>query len=102
MTEPIAGWILAHNLRAFLELVSHYAGYAFDATDWETVELGVRDTDDEDPDAWYSYPLVGSAATLDAELAHSVGTEVLMVTVSGAGDRELRLRIDTLLTAASV
>lgn len=49
MTEPIAGWIWGRNLHAFLRLLSHYAGYDFDDTDWETIEAGVQETDDEAP-----------------------------------------------------
>ncbi|MFF5140469.1 hypothetical protein ACFY6U_12265 [Streptomyces sp. NPDC013157] len=40
MTEPIAGWIWGRNRRAFLELLSRYAGYALDGTDWDTIEAG--------------------------------------------------------------
>lgn len=43
----VGGWIWERNLRSFLELLSHYVGYGFDATDWETVALAVEATDDE-------------------------------------------------------
>ncbi|MFG2858630.1 hypothetical protein ACGFZ9_50310 [Streptomyces mirabilis] len=99
MAEPIAGLIMGRNLRAFLELLSSYADYAFDETDWDTIELGIFDTDDEKPDGWYAYPLVGSSATLEISLAHSVGSEVMSIRVAGAESPELRLRTDTLLTA---
>ncbi|MER7196129.1 hypothetical protein [Streptomyces flaveolus] len=101
MSEPIAGWIWGRNLRAFLELLSRYAGYAFDASDWETVEAGVQDTDDETPDGWYSYPLVGTLATLEVALAHAVGGQEVSVRVAGAETRDLQLRTDTLLSALS-
>ncbi|MFW6694557.1 hypothetical protein [Streptomyces sp. MAR4 CNX-425] len=58
MAEPVSGWIWRSNLRGFLELLSGYVGYPFDETDWETVELGVQDSDDEDADRWYAYPLI--------------------------------------------
>ncbi|MGA4963525.1 hypothetical protein [Streptomyces pseudogriseolus] len=99
MSKEIAGWIMDRNLRAFLELLSRYVGYAFDDTDWATVEDGVRDTDDEEPDGWYSYPLAGTHVTLDISLARSVGSEVLSVSVTGVETPELRLRTDTLLSA---
>ncbi|MFF9049387.1 hypothetical protein [Streptomyces parvulus] len=41
MTEPIAGLIMGRNLRAFLELLSSYADYPFDETDWDTIEVGI-------------------------------------------------------------
>ncbi|MFD7132284.1 hypothetical protein [Streptomyces sp. NPDC059894] len=99
MTEPIAGWIWGRNLRAFLELLSGYAGYAFDETDWETIEAGVQDTDDEAPDSWYSYPLVGTDAILEVALAQAVGGQEVSVSVTGTRTHELRLRADTLLSA---
>ncbi|MDU0300834.1 hypothetical protein [Streptomyces sp. PAL114] len=99
MSKQIAGWIMDRNLRAFLELLSRYVDYAFDDTDWETVEAGVRDTDDEKPDGWYSYPLAGTNATLEVGLARSVGSEVMSVSVTGVETPELQLRTDTLLSA---
>jgi hypothetical protein len=99
MAGSVGGWIWSQNLLPFLQLLSHYAGYAFDGTDWVTVEAGVEDTDDERPDGWYSYPLVGTRAELEVTLAHAVGTDVLMVRVTGAADAELRLRADTLISA---
>ncbi|MEY2233538.1 MULTISPECIES: hypothetical protein [Streptomyces] len=38
----VAGWIWQHNLRSLLELLSHYVGYDFDGTDWDTAELELR------------------------------------------------------------
>ncbi|MFF5342556.1 hypothetical protein ACFY4H_17865 [Streptomyces althioticus] len=99
MTEPIVGWIWGRNLHAFLRLLSHYAGYDFDDTDWETVEAGVQETDDEALDGWYSYPLVGTSATLSVALARAVCGEEVAVSVTGAETLELRLRTDTLLSA---
>ncbi|MFC8422203.1 hypothetical protein ACFUN7_15200 [Streptomyces sp. NPDC057236] len=101
MTGPITGWIMDRNLRGFLDLLSHHAGCAFDETDWETVEAGVQDTDDEAPDGRYSYPLVGTDAVLRASLARAVGGQEVSVRVTGAGTPELRLRTDTLLSASA-
>ncbi|MFD9098531.1 hypothetical protein [Streptomyces collinus] len=101
MSDPITGWIWNRNLRAFLELLSLYAGYAFDVLDWETIEAGVQDSDDEVADGWYSYPLVGTSATVEVALAQSVGGEELSVRVTGVEAHELRLRTDTLLSAFS-
>ncbi|QER90387.1 hypothetical protein [Streptomyces tendae] len=99
MTEPIAGWIWCRNLHSFFRLLSHYAGYDFDDTDWETIEAGVQETDDEAPDGWYSYPLVGTSVTLSVALAQAVCGEEVSVSVTGAETLELRLRTDTLLSA---
>ncbi|MEU8604731.1 hypothetical protein [Streptomyces parvulus] len=102
MTEPIVGWIWGRNLRAFLELLSRYAGYTFDETDWVTIEAGIQDTDDEAPDGWYSYPLVGTLATLEVALAHAVGGEEVSIRVAGAETPDLQLRTDTLLSALAI
>ncbi|MFG3208509.1 hypothetical protein [Streptomyces tendae] len=99
MTEPIDGWIWSGNLRLFLEVLSHFAGYDFDATDWRTIEAAVQDTDDDNPDLWYAYPLVGVNATLEMSLARAVGGEEMSVRIPGAEAPELRLRADTLLSA---
>lgn len=102
MTGPIAGWITGRNLRGFLELLSGYAGYAFDTTDWETVQIGVERTDDEEPDGWYAYPLVGAEATLEVHLAQALGGDVVSVRITRAESPELRLRADTLISACAV
>lgn len=99
MTEPITGWIWGRNLRALLELLSRYSGYAFDDTDWETIAAGVQDTDDEALDGWYSYPLVGTRGTLGIALAQAVGGEEVSVSITGAETPELQLRTETLLSA---
>ncbi|MEU6212796.1 hypothetical protein ABZ891_23215 [Streptomyces sp. NPDC047023] len=98
----VDGWIWEHNLRSFLELLSHYVGYGFDATDWETVALAVEATDDERTDGWYSYLLVGEHRRLEVRLARAVGGDELMVAVKGALTPELEVRVDTLLAAFAV
>jgi hypothetical protein len=104
-TDPalhdIDGWIWQRNLAAFLELLAGYVGSDFDATDWETVALGVEATDDEDPAGWYAYPLIGITASLEVRLANAVDSDVLSVVVAGARSSALRLRIDTLYAALS-
>ncbi|MEU6310642.1 hypothetical protein [Streptomyces sp. NPDC047014] len=95
----VGGWIWDCNLRSFLELLSHYVGYEFDATDWETVALAVKATDDERPDGWYAYPLVGQDQQVEVRLARAVGGDELMVAVKGTLTPELEVRADTLLAA---
>ncbi|KOG75508.1 MULTISPECIES: hypothetical protein [Streptomyces] len=99
MTEAIRGWILTYRARPFLELLSRYAGYDFDDTDWAAVEAGVKATDAADADGWYSYPLVGRGDTLEVRLANAVGGDELSVVIVGAGTYEMCLRADTLLSA---
>lgn len=95
----VGGWIWERNLRSFLELLSHYVGYGFDATDWETVALAIETTDDEQANGWYSYPLVGEKREVEVRLARVVGGHEVMVAVKGALTPELEVRADTLLSA---
>ncbi|MFC8825888.1 hypothetical protein ACFT9I_11085 [Streptomyces sp. NPDC057137] len=104
MTE-VGGWIWERNLRSFLELLSHYVGYGFDATDWETVALAIEATeatDDERTDGWYSYPLVGKHRQVEIRLARAVGGDEVRLAVKGALTPELEVRADTLLAAFAV
>lgn len=87
------------RLRRFLELLAGYINYPFDDTDWETIEVGLDGTDDEDPDAWYSYPLIGPVESLEVRLARDVVTDKVSVAVTGATSADHRLRIDTLFDA---
>ncbi|MER6180884.1 hypothetical protein [Streptomyces sp. NPDC001652] len=101
------GALRSENLRTFLELLSGYVHYDFDDTDWETVALGIEETDDEDTAAWYDYPLDGGLHAAQVRLAYArpypedddgePGT--VSVRVTGAHSRDLRLRIDTLIAA---
>lgn len=93
------GWIWNENVQPFLALLARYAGYDFDDTDWQAVELGLEATDDEHPDRWYSYPLVGSDHHVKVHLAHAVGGEEVSVRVAGTCNPELLLRADTLIAA---
>ncbi|MFE9468565.1 hypothetical protein ACFYNW_33915 [Streptomyces virginiae] len=95
----VGGWIWGRNLRSFLELLSHYVGYGFDATDWETVALALEATDDERTDGWYSYPLVGEHRQVEIRLARAVGGDDVRLAVKGALTPELEVRADTLLAA---
>lgn len=95
----VGGWIWERDLRSFLELLSQYAGYAFDAADRETVALAVEGTDDERADGWYAYPLAGEHREVEVRLARAVGGDEVMPAVRGALTPELEVRADTLLAA---
>ncbi|MFF6778991.1 hypothetical protein ACFY8W_36330 [Streptomyces sp. NPDC012637] len=97
--RAVEGWIWNENVQPFLALLARYAGYHFNATDRQAVELGLQATDDEHPDRWYSYPLVGSDHHLEVHLAKAVGGDEVSVRVAGTSDPELLLRADTLIAA---
>lgn len=88
------------DLRPFLGFLSGYINYAFDDTDWETVEIGLESTDNEDPEAWYSYPLTGPTHSLEVRAARDIEDgDMVSVAIKGATAADLRLRIDTLFAA---
>ncbi|MFH9090574.1 hypothetical protein ACH4LD_40620 [Streptomyces sp. NPDC017676] len=97
--RAVEGWIWNENVQPFLALLARYAGYDFDDADWQAVELGLEATDDEHPDRWYSYPLVGSDHRLEVQLAQAVGGSEVSVRVAGTSGPELLLRADTLIAA---
>ncbi|MFE5328209.1 hypothetical protein ACFRCG_17710 [Embleya sp. NPDC056575] len=97
--HAVAGWIWNANVRPFLVLLAHYAGCDFDGTDWQAVESGLEAGDDEYPDRWYSYPLVGSEHHVEVYLAQAVGGDEVSVRVTGISDGELLVRADTLIAA---
>lgn len=94
-----AGWIWDVHLRAFLDLVAHYVGYDFDATDRQAVDAALDLTDDEHPDRWLSHPLAGTRHHVEVHLARSADGDELSVRVLGSADPELVLRVSTLLDA---
>ncbi|WP_330304467.1 MULTISPECIES: hypothetical protein [unclassified Streptomyces] len=98
-SDEMRGWIWRPHLRSFLELLARYNSMWFDETDWETVSIGLETTDDETPDAWYSYPLDSSLHSLNVRLANTRGGNEVSVALTGATSADLRLRIDTLMDA---
>ncbi|MFF9105675.1 hypothetical protein ACF1AU_34555 [Streptomyces rubrogriseus] len=97
--RAIEGWVWSENVLPFLALLAGYAGYNFDGTDWQAVELGLEATDDEHPDRWYSYPLLGLNHHLEVHLAQAVDGNEVSVRVAGTSNPELLLRADTLIAA---
>jgi hypothetical protein len=69
MSGSVDGWIWRENVERFLSLLSSYISYDFDLTDWETIETELKGTDNDRPDSWYTYPLIGSVGQLDIRLA---------------------------------
>ncbi|MGK5446669.1 hypothetical protein [Streptomyces radiopugnans] len=100
MTQQwVEGWVWGGNVRPLLELLSRYIGYRFDDIDYETVEAALPGTDDERPDGWYAYPLVGVDRVVQVRLANAVGSDVVCVEIFGLDTEELWIRADTLLSA---
>jgi hypothetical protein len=94
-----AGWIYEDNVHPFLRVLSGYAGYSFDRTDWEVIALGLEDTDDDDyPSGWYSYELFG-VVTVGIEMARCLGDGVVMLRVAAEGSSDILLRAETLIRA---
>ncbi|MEU5024433.1 hypothetical protein [Streptomyces milbemycinicus] len=75
----------------------------YEPTDWNTVALSLEGTHDSDPEiGWYTHQLTGAWQSVEVRLANAVGSDELSVVINGAESAELRLRIDTLISAFSV
>ncbi|WDZ84518.1 hypothetical protein [Micromonospora cathayae] len=90
-------WILTANVRALIESLAALVDYEADDWDWDAIEAGLSGTDAEDPQGWYSYPLVGTMA-LRLELANDPGSIVTTVRVHHPPDRLLAARIETVMS----
>lgn len=88
------------NVRALLGDLSRFVGYAFDDSDWRAIETALPDTDADDPDSFYEYPLVGRPQ-LTVRLARASGAYPVTVIVSGRMNRVLRARIETAIELLS-
>ncbi len=91
-----AGWISEENVVRFLEHLSRYVGYEYDAADEDALVGALGGTDDESDTAWFQYPLQGAPPVV-VSLAQAVGSCVVSVRVDGAIDTVLQARIDTIL-----
>jgi hypothetical protein len=90
------GWISDSNLRRFLDLVSFYAGYSFDQSDWLAIEAGLEALAGETET--FDYPIIGRQE-LGVSLSIDPNSDVLMVEITGRPDRLLGARIDGLVDA---
>ncbi|MEV0396381.1 hypothetical protein [Polymorphospora rubra] len=96
----IAGSLWEGNTVRFLDHLSGYIGYRYDAADEDALIGALEVTDDESPDAWFEYPLVGTPL-LRVFLAQAVGSAVISVRVEGDIDAVLAARIETMLDLLS-
>ncbi|GII57912.1 hypothetical protein Pth03_63010 [Planotetraspora thailandica] len=87
------GWIWEENTRVLCEVLAQLVGYAVDDLDWMAIDTALPDTDDENDERWYSYPLVGAKATLELRLAQAVGGFELSFEVFGPADEALSAQI---------
>ncbi|MDI2124851.1 hypothetical protein [Yinghuangia seranimata] len=100
-TTPLTGWIMRPNLRPFLRWLCTYAAYDLGPLDLDAIEFGIEHTDDESPNGWYTYPIVGSLHAVELHLAVAVGSDVLSLRLHGAHDPTLRTRVETLINVFS-
>jgi hypothetical protein len=96
-TELAGSWIWHFNLRRFLELVSFYAGYSFDDSDWLAVEAGLQELNGENET--FVYPIMGRPE-LRVSLSTDPGSGAeVTVRITGRPDRILGARISGLIDA---
>lgn len=91
----VDGWLPPDHVRVALEQISRWIGYSFDMSDWAAVEFGLIDTDAEDPDRWFDYPLMGDPA-LTVRLARDIDADLFLMEVRGQISAELCARTETL------
>jgi hypothetical protein len=95
--DRVLGWVWPSNVRPFLTHAASYIGYEFDDSDWMAVETALAQTDADNPDTFYEYPLVGRPE-LVVQLAQNVGAAPVDVVVTGPMDAVLKARVETLLS----
>ena len=92
----VDGWVSGQNVVRFLQSLSGYIGYRYDAADEDALTGALDDTDDESATAWFRYPLEGTPPVM-VSLAQASGGSVVSVRVEGELDSILQARIDTML-----
>ncbi|GAA0391367.1 hypothetical protein GCM10009530_48320 [Microbispora corallina] len=92
----VDGWVAEEHVVQLLRQISVYIGYRYDDLDEAALTGALDDTNDEDVDGWFEYPLAGTPA-LVIRLAQSPGSGVVSVRAEGAMDLVLATRIETLL-----
>ncbi|KAB2366198.1 hypothetical protein [Actinomadura montaniterrae] len=80
-----------------MEMISEVVGYDFDDSDWLAISMALPDTDDEQADGWYAYPLVGDRQ-VEVRLSRAVGGDEVSIEVTGMADDRTRESIELLLT----
>lgn len=93
-----SGWVWSGNVRPLIEMVSDTIGYAFDDSDWLAISDALPDTDDEEDDGWYVYPLMGGPP-VELRLAQAVGGGEVSVQLIGSTNEELRGKVELLLSS---
>jgi len=83
-----------------MEHLSRFVGYQFDESDWLAIEAALPDTDADEPDTFYEYPLIGKH-NLTVHLAREVGAQEVAVKVGGPLNSVLRARVEVLLDVLS-
>lgn len=83
-------WINRANLVPFLSLLGRVlpCRYRVDDSDAAALELGLRDTDD-DEDRWFTYQLGDGPGRVGFRMAQCVGGDELMVEVEHAGSEDV-------------
>ncbi|MEU7890534.1 hypothetical protein AB0B54_33945 [Microbispora bryophytorum] len=97
-----SAWIKEDNARVVCEILALLIGYEFDDLDWQAVGTALPNTDDEQADCWYEYPLIGTDEELTLRLAQSVGGSVVSVEVLGEADNALSNRIELVCNLAGM
>ena len=90
----LIGWIFEENLNELVTRIAAYTGYRCDDLDDDAFVGALDDTDADDTDSWFEYPIMGDPPVTVA-LARSNGP--IEVRISGALDPVLTARFETLM-----
>ncbi|MGW0711825.1 hypothetical protein ACWD4G_38720 [Streptomyces sp. NPDC002643] len=109
--DDLWGRVRPDAVRPLVELLNHYATSnhsSVEDIDWAAIAAALEPTDDEGeeggeghwpPVAAYSLALSGPIHSVRVDLLRSSRGSGVIVTVTGADSADLRIRVDTLLTA---
>lgn len=91
----VAGWVHADSVTKLCQHLATYTQTKWNDVDQDALNGSIRYTDAEAGE-WFEYPIVGKPQLLFA-LARDVGTDVVLVKVTGEFDEVLAARIDTVV-----
>jgi hypothetical protein len=87
----VENWIFEKNLKPFVEIVSRYASYQFDADDWIGISSGIAETDQE-RDRWFDYDFT-AGRPVRLRFARDPGSSVLFIRASCDLETEKKIEL---------
>ncbi|CAM3176367.1 hypothetical protein [Stackebrandtia soli] len=95
-STPIRGWIFLDHLMPFCRNLAQILGHDFGLADEETIALGVRDTNWDDTERRYEYPMWTDTSNFRLVLGEDEDAVVVMFALTGDVTETLRIQVDVL------